>query len=195
MSLAQLTEKIKNDAYREAEEVLAKARSKASEIIEHANKENAAVKESFEKRFEEEMPKIFKRREIVANIDVKKRKLLSKRTIKQDVFDEALNKMKAFNKEDYLELCNSLLKKSVVTGDEEVLIGENEKFVDEAWINAYNKKNHTNLILSKEIANISGGFILKRDKIRTNCSWDMLIQVAQEKKESEVVKRLFPPKE
>ncbi|MGI6442286.1 MAG: hypothetical protein GXZ13_04480 [Synergistaceae bacterium] len=195
MSLAQLTEKIKNDAYREAEEVLAKARSKASEIIEHANKENAAVKESFEKRFEEEMPKIFKRREIVANIDVKKRKLLSKRTLIQDVFDEALNKMKAFNKEDYLELCNSLLKKSVVTGDEEVLIGENEKFVDEAWINAYNKKNNTNLILSKEIANISGGFILKRDKIRTNCSWDMLIQVAQEKKESEVVKRLFPPKE
>ncbi len=195
MSLAQLTEKIKNDAYREAEEVLAKARSKASEIIEHANKENAAVKESFEKRFEEEMPKHFKRREIVANIDVKKRKLLSKRTLIQDVFDEALNKMKAFNKEDYLELCNSLLKKSVVTGDEEVLIGENEKFVDEAWINAYNKKNNTNLILSKEIANISGGFILKRDKIRTNCSWDMLIQVAQEKKESEVVKRLFPPKE
>jgi V/A-type H+-transporting ATPase subunit E len=195
MSLAQLTEKIKNDAYREAEEVLAKARSKASEIIEHANKENAAVKESFEKRFEEEMPKIFKRREIVANIDVKKRKLLSKRTLIQDVFDEALNKMKSFNKEDYLELCNSLLKKSVVTGDEEVLIGENEKFVDEAWINAYNKKNNTNLILSKEIANISGGFILKRDKIRTNCSWDMLIQVAQEKKESEVVKRLFPPKE
>ena len=146
MSLAQLTEKIKNDAYREAEEVLAKARSKASEIIEHANKENAAVKESFEKRFEEEMPKIFKRREIVANIDVKKRKLLSKRTLIQDVFDEALNKMKAFNKEDYLELCNSLLKKSVVTGDEEVLIGENEKFVDEAWINAYNKKNNTNTL-------------------------------------------------
>ena len=195
MSLAQLTEKIKNDAHREAEEVLAKARTKASEIIEHAHKENTSLKESFEKRFKEEMPKIFKRREIVANIDVKKRTLLSKRTLIQDVFDAALNIMKAFKKEDYLELCNLLLNKSIVTKDEEVLIGKNERFIDEAWINAYNNKNNTNLVLSEERVDISGGFILKRDKIRTNCSWDMLIQVAQEKKESEVVKRLFPPKE
>ncbi|NLV82552.1 MAG: hypothetical protein GXZ18_06085 [Synergistaceae bacterium] len=195
MSLEQITEKIKNDAIREAEKVLAKAKSKASEITDKGAKENDAIKDSFAKRFAKEKPEILRRREIVAKLDVKKRMLHSQRNLIQDVYDSALDEMKAFSKNDYLKLCESLLNQSVSSKKEEVLVAENEKFIDEAWINEYNEKKNTNLVISKDNIDISGGFILRSGKIRTNCSWDMLLQVAQEKNESEVVKRLFPSTE
>lgn len=195
MSLAQITEKIKSDARNEAAKILAKAKSKAAEIAEKAARESSDIKESFAKRFAKEKPEILRRREIVAKLDVKKRMLHSERNLIKDVYDNALDGMKAFDKDDYLEFCEILLDQSVSSKDEEVLVAENEKFIDEAWINAYNEKKKTNLVISKDNIDITGGFILRRGKIRTNCSWDMLIQVAQEKKEFEVVKRLFPPTE
>lgn len=195
MSLEQITEKIKNDAIREAEKVLAKAKSKASEITDKSAKENDAIKDSFAKRFAKEKPEILRRREIVAKLDVKKRMLHSQRNLIQDVYDSALDEMKAFSKDDYLKLCESLLNQSVSSKKEEVLVAENEKFIDEAWINEYNEKKNTNLVISKDNIDISGGFILRSGKISTNCSWDMLLQVVQEKNESEVVKRLFPSTE
>lgn len=195
MSLEQITEKIISDARNVADKVLADANSKATKILSDAKNEDNKLKDLFQKRFADEKPKIHKRREIVANLEAKKRMLLSKRTLIQDVYNEALKQMEAFTKEDYLCLCESLLDKSVLSKDEEVLVGKNEKYITEAWINEYNSKKGTTLKISQDDVDIKGGFILKRDRIRTNCSWDMLIQVAQEKKESEVVKRLFPSEE
>jgi len=53
------------------------------------------------------------------------------------------------------------------------------------------RENGTNLVFSERKPDIAGGFILTRGRISTNCSWDMLIRIAQEKQESDVVKRLF----
>ena len=88
-------------------------------------------------------------------------------------------------------MAENLLNNAIETKDETVLVASDEKFIDQAWIDAYNKKNDAHLILSDEKAEIVGGFILVKGKIRTHCSWDMLIQIAQEKKESDVVERLF----
>jgi V/A-type H+-transporting ATPase subunit E len=47
------------------------------------------------------------------------------------------------------------------------------------------------LTLSPEKLPIAGGFILRDDRIDTNCSWEMLIADAKADIETEVVKRLL----
>lgn len=192
MSLAQITEKIKNDAQREADEILAKAKAQVEQITKQAADESGKIKSNFDTRFNAEKPEIFRRREIVANLDVKKMQLQAGRNLINDVFATALNKMKDIDKGEYLSLCEALLDAAVSTKDEEVVVAADERYIDKNWVDAYNKKKNTGLVFSDDKADIAGGFILVRGKIRTNCSWNMLIQVAQEKNESGVVKRLFP---
>lgn len=192
MSLAQITEKIKGDAQKEAAELLAKAKTQAEFITQRADEEKDAIRASFEHRFELERPEIFRRREIVANLDVKKMMLQSSRDLIRDVYGMALDKLGGLDGPEYLALCEALLDKAAVTGDEEVQTGMGEKYLDKAWLDGYNAKKGTKLALSEVRPDIAGGFILTRGKIGINCSWDMLIQLAQEKQESDVVKRLFP---
>ena len=192
MSLAQITEKIRSDAQREADEILAKARARAELIAQRAEEEIDSIKSGFIRRFEVERPEIFRRREIVANLDVKKMMLQSSRDLIQDVYDIALEKMKTMDRDDQIKLCEALLKKAIKTKDEELEVSANEKYLDQAWLDGFNRENGTNLVFSERKPDIAGGFILTRGRISTNCSWDMLIRIAQEKQESDVVKRLVP---
>lgn len=192
MSLAQITEKIRSDAQREADEMLAKARAKAELIAQRAGEEIDSIRSGFIRRFEVERPEIFRRREIVANLDVKRMMLQSSRDLIQDVYDLSLEKMRMMDRDDQVKLCETLLKKAIKTKDEELEVSGEEKYLDQAWLDGFNRENGTNIVFSEKKPDIAGGFILTRGRISTNCSWDMLIQIAQEKQESDVVKRLFP---
>lgn len=192
MSLAQITEKIKSDATREAEEIIAKANAQARDIMKRAEEENDAVKSSYALRLKAESPEIFKRREIVANLDVKKFMLQVRRDIINDVFTLALEKLKKLERDEYLNFCAALLDSAVSTKEETIRVGLAEKFIDNTWIEAYNQKYETRLGFSDEKLDFTGGFILENGKISVNCSWDMLIQMTQEKFEADVIKRLFP---
>ena len=192
MSLAQITEKIKGDAMREAEEILSKAQAQAELITQRAAEEVDAIKSSFMRRFEVERPEIFHRREIVAALDVNKMMLKSKRDLIEDVYMLTLEKMKNLEHADYIAFCETLLDQAVLTKEEEIQIAPDEKHLDQPWLDAYNDRHGAKLVFSATTPQIAGGFILVRDRISTNCSWDMLIQVAREKQESDVVKRLFP---
>lgn len=192
MSLAQITEKIRSDAQKEADNILAKAKAKTELITQRAGEEVDSIKSGFIRRFEVERPEIFRRREIVANLDVKKMMLQSSRNLIQDVYDLSLEKMKMIDKADYVKLCEALLKCATATKNEEIEVSSEEKYLDQAWLDGFNKENGTNLVFSEKKLDIAGGFILTRGKISTNCSWDMLVQIMKEKQESDVVERLFP---
>lgn len=192
MSLAQITEKIRKDAEREAEEIIAKANSQADEIRCRATEENDALKSGFERRYEAERPEIFRRREVVAGLDVKKMMLQAQRNIINDAYAAALEKLRGLGREEYLGFCAMLLNGAVSSKKETIRVGVGEKYIDAAWIESYNQKNECALVLAGEKAgDISGGFILEDGRIGVNCSWEMLLQIAQEKFEADIIERLF----
>lgn len=192
MSLAQITEKIRKDAEREAEEIIAKANAQAEVIRRRASEENDALKSGFERRYEAERPEIFRRREVVAGLDVKKMMLKARRDVINDVYALALEKFKSLGREEYLGFCAVLLNGAVASGKETVLVGTGEKYIDAACVDSYNQKNGCKLTLAEErLSGISGGFILEDGRIGVNCSWEMLLQIAREKYEADIIKRLF----
>ncbi len=192
MSLAQITEKIEQDARAEAEKILARAREQEAEINKEAQVEINKIEAAAKLRFDRERPEIFRRRDIVAKLDVSKLMLAAQRKLIQDVFDGALKKMNELGRDEYLAFCERLLKAAIETGDEVMGLSADEKYIDKTWLDAFNAKHGTEVTLADERQNISGGFLLAKGRICINCSWEMLVQTAQEKLETEVVKRLFP---
>lgn len=193
MSLAQITEKIRSDATHEAEEIIAKANAQAAYIMQRAEEENDSVRSSYASRTKAEEPEVFRRREIVANLDAKKLMLQAQRDVINDVFAMTLEKLEKLEKDAYLDFCAALLDGAVSTKEETIRVGFGEKYIDNAWIEVYNQKHGAKLSLSDERSDFSGGFILENGKICVNYSWNMLIQIAQEKFEADVIERLFPP--
>lgn len=192
MSLAQITEKIEQDARAEAQKILDRAKEQEAEVRSAADAEVKKLEEAAQTRFKRERPEIFKRRDIVARLDVNKLHLAAQRHLIQDVFDGALEKLKALGKDEYLGFCSALLKEATETGQETLVLAKDEKYIDKGWLDRFNAENGKKISLSEARGDFSGGFVLNNGRIDINCSWEMLMRAAQEHLETEVVKRLFP---
>ncbi|MDR1966876.1 MAG: V-type ATP synthase subunit E [Synergistaceae bacterium] len=191
MSLAQITKKIEQDAREEADAILQRSREQEAAIQKDVEVEVARLEASASGRFEVERPEIFKRREIVAKLDVGKIRLAAERRLISDVFELGLERLKKLDKAEYVNFCERLLKKSVESGDEAIELSSGEKYLDSSWVSDFNKSNGTRISVSDRKGDFSGGFVLRKGRTAINCSWEMLIQVASENLENEVVSRLF----
>jgi V/A-type H+-transporting ATPase subunit E len=191
MSLADIKVKIEADAKLEAEKILEVAKVKADEVRKAAEAEVSKIESSYSDRFSAEKPEVLKRREIVANLDVKKIMLGARQDLISHACDGALHEMANLPAERYVDFCEKLLEKAVDTGKETLFVSAKEKNLNEEWLNKYNEKHKTSLTFDKATSPISGGFILRKGEIDTNCSFDMLIKWVREDIEADVAKRLF----
>lgn len=130
-----------------------------------------------------------------ARMDIAKQLLAEKRSILDQVFAEAHERLRKLSDEDYRRLMTKLMLQAVETGEEEVLIGKNESRIDQSLIHGVNQQlasnNRGNLRLFSEREDISGGFVLRRGKIRNNASFAVLLDQARKELEIELAKELF----
>ena len=194
------------DATQVIEKILSDARSEAEKI-----KRQAAEKESAEqKQFDEQLDKYEKQTKILAEkagdekkahilagarMEISKGYLAEKRKILDEVFVKAQTQLENLPDKDYRDFCTRLMLKAVETGDEEVIIDNNEKRIDQEFINQINQKlsqsRQGNLKLSSERQDIGAGFILRRGKIKTNVSIPVLFAQVRKELEIELAKELF----
>lgn len=192
MSLADIKKKIEADAGAEARKILDRAKEQAAQIAAETDREIASVKRSYEERFKGEQPEILRRREIVANLDVKKLNLGARQQLIEEVYKGALEKLSSVPSDKYLAFIESMLDKAIKGGEETVItVGKGEKHITPDWIKGYNERHHANVVLSDVKASISGGFILSHDKVSDNASFEMLVRWLRDDLEADVVKRLF----
>lgn len=191
MSLADIKAKIGADSQAQIRSIESENDAKIRDIKGKLDAEVKALRESYASRLAKEEPEVLKRREIVAELDAKRVDLGTKQRLIGEAFDAALRQMTELPADKYVQFADRLMTEAVSTKRETVLVGKNEKHLDQRWLDGYNSSHQTSLTLSPDRADISGGFILRDDRIDTNCSWEMLIGSARSELESEVVKRLF----
>ena len=191
MSLADIKAKIKAEAQTQVRAIETENEAKISAVTKQADAEIKAVQASYKDRFTKEAPKIEKLREIVAELDAEKVDLGVKQRLIGEAFDSALRLLSELPRDKYLSFVQALVEKAVVTGDEVLLVGKSEQYIDGAWLDSYNASHQTRISLDHDRLPISGGFVLRNGKIDINCSWDMLIGDIRPDIEAEVVKRLF----
>lgn len=115
--------------------------------------------------------------------------------IVDEAFAQAQQQLQNLSDEDYQKLCSKLMLEAVETGDEEVIVDNNETRIDHEFIKQINRElgpgYKGNLRLSDERQNLRGGFILKRGKIKNNISFEVLLAQARKELEIELAKELF----
>ena len=171
-----------DDGRREADAVLAAARARAE--AERARLESIAAQ-----RADEERNRIV----TLAKLSARRDLLAEKQRLIERVFDETHKRLAAMPADAYRQFIKSALLSSVETGDEEVVIGEDESRIDQAFLDDVSRaiRGGAKLMLSSERRRIDGGFILKRGKTETNSTLATIIRAAREEYESEVAAILF----
>jgi len=192
MSLADIKNKIETDARNEAEEVLGKYRAQADEILAEARHESEMLDKKLRERISFEEGEVRKRKAIVADLEVRKIMLGAKRELLDLVYAKAMEVLSNLPRERYVGFMTQLLGSTEVSGEEEVLLCREEKFLDQKWLDEVNAQRKSNLTLSQDRVQGSGGVVLRKGRIDINCTWEVLLGQVKEDMEAEVVDRLFP---
>jgi len=195
MEAEQVVEKILADAKVEAEKIKSEAKEKENAEQAKLNEQLSDYKKQTDiiaqKAGEDKKAHLL----AAARMDVAKDYLAEKRKILDEVFAQARQKLQNLPDGEYCKLMTKLMLKAVETGDEEVIVDNNEKRIDQKFIKNINRElgpgYKGNLRLSGEKQNLGGGFILKRGKIKNNVSLEVLLNQARKELEIELAKKLF----
>ena len=191
MSLADIKNKIKADSQAQIKKIESENDDKVREISRKANAEIKEVQDSYAARLAKEEPEVLRRREIVAGLDAKRIDLGMRQKLVGEAFAASLKQMVKMAPDQYVRFADKLVSQASTTGKEIIFVGKNEKHLDQRWIDGYNASHKTSLTISPEKLDIAGGFVLRNDRIDTNCSWEMLIADIRADIETEVAKKLF----
>jgi len=194
------------DAEQVIEKILAEAKAEAEKINNQAAREQQAEQAELDELLAEhhKQTQILARKAAedtkahllaTARMTIAKEYLAEKRRVLDEVFEKAREKVKNLPAKDYRGLMKKLMLKAVETGDEEVVLDAKETRIDEDFITEINHQlgsnKKGNLRLSPQREDLGAGFILKRGKIKTNASLDVLLSQAREELEMELAKDLF----
>ena len=195
MEAEQVVEKILADAKAEAEKIKKQAQDKVA--AEQAKLDEQLIEYKKQTEILAEKAGKDKKSHILAaaRMDIAKQFLAEKRKILDEVFKQARQQLRDLPDEQYHELITKLMLEVVETGDEEIVIDKNENRIDQRFIKQINHKlgpgYKGKLRLSDEKQDLGGGFILRRGKIKTNVSIEVLLDQARKELEIELAKELF----
>lgn len=195
MDAEQVTEKILADAKAEAEKIKKQAEQKElaeqAKLNEQLNEYKKQTQILAQKAGEDKKAHLL----AAARMDIAKEYLAEKRKILDEIFVRARQQLQNLPDEDYCGLMTRLMLEAVETGDEEVVIDNNETRIDQRFIKHINRElgpgYKGNLRLSDQRQNLEGGFILKRGKIKTNVSLEVLLAQARKELEIQLARELF----
>jgi V/A-type H+-transporting ATPase subunit E len=191
-NLDNLISKIIKDAEGEAQRILAEAKEKAARIAAEstaaAEKEKADIIANAEKEALKEAEQI----ETGKKLEIRDLKLNAKQAVINKVFALALKKLNGMSKENYWKFLTTTLA-GMALSDEELILPEKYEVKDIAELNAFLKENGKTgaLKLYTGGRKIEGGFIILKNGIENNNTFETLLQYYRYDLEGDVIKNLF----
>lgn len=188
---------IMNDAEEERQKILDDARNKAREIIDESNRKADAIKKELYEKASEKAENQMKRKISMAELDFRKEILSAKQKFINDAFENALIRLRNMDREKYKEYLRNAIIEAVDKGNEEIIVNSSDRdiisteFLDS--VNAFLKTRgiNSNVVLSNDTADISGGFIIKSANVEIDNSFDTLIKKLRDDLEIQVAQILF----
>lgn len=196
-NVSNLTSKILKDAEERKEKILAAANEERAEIIEKKNKEAKALEaEMIEKATREAQSR---KERVISGAELKARnkKLEAKQVIIDEVFKMSVESLCTLDEEAYKTFVKDSILALGVAGDEKLILNDaGKKLVDNTLLEEINKAlvaagKKGEIAISEVTGNFAGGFILEKDGIEMNNTFEALVSSLREELEFEVAKELF----
>ena len=198
MNAEQVVNKILSDAREQAEVIAEQAARQSDTQKRQLEQELSAYLAETDRLAKEAAEDKRSRMLAAARMENSRALLAAKVKLLNEVFARAETQIAQLPDETHKALMTKLILKAVQTGDEEVIIGKNERRINDEFIKQVNRELgpgfRGNLRLSSERLDIKGGFILSRGKVRINASVEVLVSRLREAIETELAAELFAQK-
>ena len=196
-NIGNLTSKILKDAEVKRDNILAVAEEEKAKILNKKKDEAETLEATMLEKAKSEAQT--RKERVISSAELKARneKLQAKQTVIQEVFEKAVEELCKLGKDDYLAFIKNGVTSLAITGDENLILNaEGQKLVNDDFIKSINKELSSkgkagNLKLSSTVGNFKGGFILEKDGIEINNTFEALVESMKEEMELEVAKALF----
>lgn len=196
-NLENLAAKIVEDANIKAEDILKEAKDNEILLLDKRIKEAEVLKHQMLEKTKIEAITVTKR--IISNsqLTVRNEKLVAKQKMIDKVFECALEKLLEMNDKEYLELIKRYLLSMPIEGNEEIILpGKYKSLVSDEYLSEINASLKTTgkmgeLKLSADARDIKSGFIVLKDGIEVNNTFESLVNSLRDELEPEIVKELF----
>ncbi|ADL51401.1 V-type ATP synthase subunit E [Clostridium cellulovorans] len=195
-NIKNITEKILKDSEHQAIAIIKASEVEAEKIITKKISEAKSIAENILAKAEVEGKS--KRDRIISNnqLKIRNEKLAAKQQVIEEIYKDALEELQKLNGDDYRKFIIDKVLSMELEGDEKLILSHKDT-VDEdniiADINSRFKakgKKH-NISLGERRNNFTGGFIIEKDGIEINNTFEALINLMKEELEFEVAKVLF----
>lgn len=179
------------------EEIIKEAKQAEKDILDKKIAEAKIIEKNNIEKSQRES--VIRRERILSNAELKVRneKLQSKQKVIEEVLEKALEKLNQLPKEGYISYIKERILNLPIDGDEKIIINSKDKLlITEAFVNEINseltqKGKLGKLSLSDEIRDFKAGFILEKNGIEINNSFEALISSMKDELEYEVARLLF----
>lgn len=193
-NINNLTSKIIKDAEDKKEAILLEAEKEKNKILN--NKQDRASDD--EKIIIEKAEKeaISRKERIIsgARLDARNEKLKAKQDVISEVFETSIKTLCNMSEDSFKEFVKTSILNSNIVGEQKLILNdEGNKIVNEILLSEINKElgARSSVTLSKETRKFKGGFILEKDGIEINNTFEALVNSLKDELSQEVVRVLF----
>ena len=193
-NINNLTSKILRDAEERKDNILASAEEEKNKIL---SKKIAKAKELEKEIIHKAEVEAKSRKERIissASLKVRNNKLSAKQEVIKEVFEKSIDVLSSISGDDFLRFIkNSILSLGEIGEQNLILNKEGMELVDLTFIYDLNQSlvDKGNIKLSPKVGNFKGGFILERNGIEINNTYEALVSSLKDELEFEVANVLF----
>ena len=190
--IEKITQRIASDAQAEVDRILGDAREEAARITAIYRAQADAEARDLDAKNEKAAAEQEKRLISAAQMKASRLQLAAKQEMVEKAYIQALDKLCAMPKEQYVDVLAKLLVEASSNGKEEAVFSkEDREQVGKAAVEKANQLSGKQLRLSEETQPIRGGFILKDKNVEVNCTFETLVRLQKAETAGAVVKTLF----
>lgn len=193
----QLEQKIIDDAKERASQIITNAREQADGVLQEAQHRLDSEKQNLLKIAQKNADEEYDRAVAMGKMEIRKDVLAQKQSILDEVLNRSFESIINLPVNEYLEFLCRLAKDLIKTGDEEIILSENDKErIGKQFVEILNKQalieNRRGAIkLSNESRQMAGGFILRSGNVEINYSIEDVLKAKKSEIEIEVANILF----
>lgn len=190
-----IIEKILSDAREEAKAIKVEAQREKKKILAEARREAQRLKEELIREGKNKAEQIVEGLIREKKIELKKKRLKFKRQKLEKVFEAALERLLGLPEKEKKKVIYSMILRLAQGGEEVVVAQEESQIYDSVFLEQLNqeikKSGKEPLKLSQEVRDLKGGFILKKENLEINASFEVLFKYLFEKEIQNIAKVLF----
>ena len=193
-NLSNLTSKILKDAEDKKAVILTDAENEKNKILGKKQDEASAVEKTMLEKAEREAASRKERIISGAQLNARNEKLGAKQKVISEVFETSVNELSGCSAEDLKGFIKEVILNTNIEGEQNLILNEaGKKAVDEAFVAEINKAlgNKAVIKLNENTRDFKGGFILEKDGIEINNTFEALVSSLKDDLSLEVARVLF----